>query len=111
MRKRGEQPFSDERILGSGEFVEEVLRKASEAQKEMVPMRLRQADTDEMRERASAENGLSVAALQAVSRNGEYSAIKRVHAGKFVHEWGLSHADVVRKLGISRAGVSMLVRR
>ena len=38
IRKRGERQFSDERILGSGEFVEEVLGEAGEAQKEMVPM-------------------------------------------------------------------------
>jgi REP element-mobilizing transposase RayT len=74
MRKRGERQFSDERILGSGEFVEEVLREAGEAQKEMVPMSLRQADAHELIERLCAEKGLSVVALQAGSRNREYSA-------------------------------------
>jgi putative transposase len=110
MRKRGERQFSDERILGSGEFVEEVLGEAGEAQKEMLPMRSRHAEADEMLARACAEKGLSVPALQAGSRNREYSAIRRELARMFVNEWGLSHANVARMLGISRAGVSMLVR-
>jgi REP element-mobilizing transposase RayT len=86
MRKRGERQFSDERILGSGEFVEEVLGEAGEAQKEMVPMRLRQADADEMFERQCAEKGLSVEALQSGSRNRAYAPIMGVLALKFVDE-------------------------
>ncbi|MCF8384051.1 MAG: transposase [Chlorobium sp.] len=110
MRQRGERQFSDERILGSGEFVEEVLGDVEELQKEMVPMRLRQVDAHEMLERQCAEKGLSVEALQAGSRNREYSSIRRELARKFVIELGLSHADAARLLGISRAGVSMLIR-
>ena len=111
MRQRGERQFSDERILGSGEFAEEVLGEVGDAQKEMMPMQLRRADAHGMLERECAEKGLSVEALQAGSRNREYSSLRRELAGKFVIEMGLSHADVARMLGISRAGVSMLVRR
>ncbi|KUL20428.1 transposase [Chlorobium limicola] len=110
MRKRGEREFSDERILGSGEFVEEVLGDVGKLQKEMVPTRLRQVDAHDMLGRQCAEKGLSVEALQAGSRTREYSSIRRVLARKFVIELGLSHADVARMLGISRAGVSMLIR-
>jgi REP element-mobilizing transposase RayT len=110
MRKRGERQFSDERILGSGEFVEEVLGEVGEAQKEMMPMRMRRADARELLERRCAETGLSVDALQAGSRFREYSSLRRELARQLVIEMGLSHADVARMLGISRAGVSMLVR-
>ncbi|NTW84149.1 MAG: hypothetical protein HGB36_12445 [Chlorobiaceae bacterium] len=110
MRQRGERRFSDERILGSGDFVEEVLGDVGELQKEMVPMRLRQVDAHEILERQCSEKGLSVEALRAGSRNREYSSIRRELAEKFVIELGLSHADAARMLGISRAGVSMLMR-
>lgn len=112
MRKRGERQFSDERILGSGEFVEEVLGDVEDAQKEMVPMRLHQEEAaHEMLERRCSEMGLSMATLQSGSRYREYSMIRRELAWKLVMELGLSHADAARMLGISRAGVSMLVRR
>jgi hypothetical protein len=111
MRKRGERQFSDERILGSGEFVEEALGEVGEAHKEMLPMMMRRADASELLERRCAEKGLLVEALQAGSRSKEYSSIRRELAGKFVVELGLSHADAARMLGISFAGVSVLVRR
>lgn len=111
MRKRGERQFSDERILGSGEFVEEVLGDVGDAQKEMMPMRLRQVEAEEMLGRECSEKGLSLEALRAGSRNREYSTMRRELSRKFVIELGLSHADVARMLGISRAGVSMQVRR
>ncbi|NTW88592.1 MAG: hypothetical protein HGB26_05605, partial [Desulfobulbaceae bacterium] len=64
MRKRGERRFSDERILGSGAFVEEVLGDVGEAQKEMMPVRIRQADAHELIERQCKARGLSIDALQ-----------------------------------------------
>jgi hypothetical protein len=70
-----------------------VLGEAGEAQKAMVPMRLHQDDADEMLERECAEKGLSVAGLQAGSRNRENSAIRRGFARKFVNVWGFFHAD------------------
>jgi hypothetical protein len=93
MRKRGERQFSDERVPGSGEFVEEVLGEVGEAHKEMVPIMMRRADARELLERQCAEKGLSVEALQAGSRSREYSSIRREPAGKFVFELGLYNAD------------------
>jgi soluble P-type ATPase len=95
----------------SGAFVEEVPGDVGDAQKGMVPILLHKADTHEALERQCAVKGLSVEALQAGSRDRVYSSIRRELAGKFVLEMGLSHADAARLLGISRAGVSMLVRR
>jgi REP element-mobilizing transposase RayT len=111
MRKRGERQFSDERILGSGAFVEEVLGEVGEAQKEMMPVRMRQEDAHRLIERECKENGLSIKALQGGSRNKGYSTLRRVLAGNLVDDLGLSHADVARMLGISRAGVSQMMRR
>jgi putative transposase len=110
MRKRGERQFSDERILGSGAFVEKVIGGVEAAQKDMVPLRMRRTDASELVARKCTDKGLSLEALQAGSRTRGYSAIRRELAVKFVLEMGLSHADVAWMLGISRAGVSMLVR-
>jgi len=111
MRKRGERRFSDERILGSGAFVEEVLGEVGEAQKEMMPVRMRLADAHDLIERECKAKGLSIEALQGGSRSRAYSLLRRELAGNFVIKHGLSHADIARMLGISRAGVSQMVRR
>ena len=111
MRKRGERQFSDERILGSGAFVEEVLGEVGEAQKEMMPVRMRHTDAHDLIERQCKARGLSPEALQGGSRSKAYSALRRELAVNFVIELGFSHADVARMLGISRAGVSQMLRR
>jgi len=111
MRKRGDRQFSDERILGGGEFVEDVLEEIGAAQKEMLPMRMRIADAEEQLKYHCDKSGLTQAALQAGCRSREYSALRAVLASKFVTEMGMSHANVARMLGISRAGVSQLLRR
>ncbi|NHQ60923.1 hypothetical protein G9409_10090 [Chlorobium sp. BLA1] len=111
MRKRGERRFSDERILGSGSFVEEVLGEVGDEQKEMMPVRMRQADAHELIEQQCNARGLSIDALQGGSRSREYSALRRELSRNLIIEFGLSHADVARMLGISRAGVSQMLLR
>jgi REP element-mobilizing transposase RayT len=111
MRKRGERQFSDERILGSGEFVEEVLAEVEGAQKEMMPLKSKRVDALEMLDSECDERGLSKAALQGGCRSREYSVLRRELSRKFVFEMGFSHADVARMLGISRPAVSQMLRR
>jgi hypothetical protein len=67
---------------------------------EVLSMRLRQAEAEEMLGRECSEKGLSVEALRAGSRSREYSAIRRELARKFVIELGLSHAEVARMPGV-----------
>ena len=111
MRQRGERQFSDERILGSGEFVEEVLGEVDGTQKEMMPAKLRHAEAEKLLEQQCNVSGLSQDALQGGSRSKDYCELRRELARKFVEELALSHADVARLLGISRSGVSQMLRR
>ncbi len=111
MRRRGERQFSDERILGSGEFVEKVLGDVDDDRKSMMPARLRLAEARDLIERECIEKGLSVEALQCGSRSNEYKALRHDAARKLVCGLGLSHADIARLLGISRSGVSQMLRR
>jgi len=111
MRQRGERQFSDERILGSGEFVEEVLGEVDGKQKEMMPVKLKHAEAEKLLDHQCHEAGLSQEALQGGSRSKEYCAFRRELSRKFVIELGLSHADVARLLGISRSAVSQMLRR
>ena len=97
--------------LGSGEFVEEVLGDVDDDRKSMMPARLRLAEARDLIERECIEKGLSVEALQCGSRSNEYKALRHDAARKLVCGLGLSHADIARLLGISRSGVSQMLRR
>jgi len=72
---------------------------------------LRLAEARNLIERQCIEKGLSFEALQCRSRSNEYKAFRQDSARKLVFELGLSHADIARLLGISRSGVSQMIRR
>jgi REP element-mobilizing transposase RayT len=110
MRQRGERQFSDERILGSGDFVEEVLGGVGEGFKEMMPVTSRRAEALKLLEQQCTEKGLNKDSLRSGCRNREYSVLRSELSRQFVSALGLSHADIARLLGISRSGVSQILR-
>ena len=110
MRQRGERQFSDERILGSGEFVEAVLGEVDEGMKAMVPVASRHGEAEAILSCRCEEEGLSLIALQSGSRSRGYTRVRRELASRFVLDLGLSHADAARLLGISRSAVSQMFR-
>jgi len=111
LRQRGEKQFSDERILGSGEFVQEILRDASASIKENVPaISIEETAVEQLRQ-ACEQAGVSVAALQGGSRCKTCSELRKVLAVEFVREKGMSYAGSARFLGISASAVYQIIRR
>jgi len=110
MRQRGERQFSDERILGSGEFVEAMLRNVEGARNEVMPLRSRLVKAREIVGRECDERGISSDILQSGGRGREYTELRRVCSRRLVDDLGLSHADVARILGVSRSAVSQMLR-
>ncbi|NTV01824.1 MAG: hypothetical protein HGB04_03440 [Chlorobiaceae bacterium] len=111
MRQRGERQFSDERILGSGEFAESVLGDVAGTVKTMVPSVSRQNEAASMLAEFCGASGLTPAALQGGSRSEACTAARRILATRFVMELGLNHADAARLLGVSRSAVSQMFKK
>ncbi|NTU44887.1 MAG: hypothetical protein HGA99_05100 [Chlorobiaceae bacterium] len=111
LRKRGEKQFSDERILGSGDFVREILDDAEESVKERLPAVSIDVDAEERLQRACEESGIKVQALQGGSRMRECAELRKKLALEYVRELGMSYAGAACLLGISAAAVNMIVRR
>jgi REP element-mobilizing transposase RayT len=111
MRQRGERQFSDERILGSGEFAEEIIKEADASVKDMMPVSKRLSDAEEAIERCCESNNVSRQALQGGSRRRACSVVRNRLSRLFVLELGLSYAETGRMLGISASAVSQIVTR
>jgi REP element-mobilizing transposase RayT len=111
LRKRGEKQFSDERILGSGEFVKDILAEVGSGQKEQVPDVSTEQDAGERVEHLCKEKGVLKKALLGGSRNVWCSAIRKQLAREFVEELGMSYAGAARLLGISASGVNQILLR
>ncbi|NTU59030.1 MAG: hypothetical protein HGB00_08980 [Chlorobiaceae bacterium] len=111
MRQRGERQFSDERILGSGEFVKEVIDEAEESIKDRLPSQSWLEDAMDLLEQQCQVNGISLMAVKSGSRRHECTQLRRELARQFVLEMGLSYADAARVLGISASAVNQIIRR
>ena len=110
-RQRGKREWSDERILGSGEFVERVLREAD-------ARTLRQNSAKKIKRRAERvvaeacrENEVSLTELRSGSRRGQLPAVRVKIARTLVADYGLAIAEVARQVGISTSGVSKILLR
>jgi REP element-mobilizing transposase RayT len=108
--RRLRQPvLADPRILGSGPFVEDVIRRGDE--------RIRAIHRREERQRlarvAIAEEcrkgGVSLEELRHGSRRHPFPRLRRKLALRAIEEWGLSMADAARELGVSTSGIAKAV--
>ena len=111
MRNSGIKEKSDERILGSGEFVTEVIKQAEEKVKYQLPaMELQKSIKDEIAIQCKNEN-MPVVILQSGSRRPPLPKLRKAIALKLINEYGVSLAETARHLGISTSGVAQIVRR
>lgn len=111
MRYSGNKEESDARILGSGEFVSELIKRAEEKVKYQLPtMELQKIITAEIEIQCKKEN-VAVAMLQSGSRRSPLPKLRRAIALKLIDEYGVSLAETARRLGISTSGVAQILRR
>ena len=111
MRKQGLKEQGDERILGSGEFVQSLLAEAEESLDNQLPAgeRLEQVRHDIA---VACENaGISVAFFRSGSRSGTLPALRKSLAVKFTGEYGLSMAETARQLGVTTSAVNYMIRK
>ena len=111
LRKRQEKQFSDERILGSGEFVKEILDDVEETVKERLPATAAATEAGERLVSSCEEAGISVQALQGGSRKRKCTELRKRLALEYVLELGMTYAGSACLLGISAAAVNQIVKR
>jgi hypothetical protein len=109
MRRRGDRQFSDERILGSGEFAQEMIDEADALVKEKMPLARRLFDVSEIVERSCESHGVTRQSLEGGCRRKECSKVRKELVMKLVFELGLTYAETAPLLGISASAVSKIV--
>ncbi len=111
MRRNGLCEKADERILGSSEFVSEIIKDADEKVKYQTAgddvMDIIERDISNI---CQKEN-VRPTALRAGSRKQPLPKIRKQLTAKFVGEYGLSLAETARQLGISTSAVAQIIRR
>lgn len=111
MRRRTERTLSDERILGSGDFVEQMMQAADDRLRDerLREQRLREAATV-IRNICQHEN-INPEELRTGSQRRRVSKVRAQIAVELVTGLGLPLADVARQVGVATSGISKVLRR
>jgi putative transposase len=110
-RSKGLRLMSDERILGSSKFVEDVLKRANEEYDRRTFARVEGVNLDILIDRISDYFGINKWALMSSSKQREVCRARWALCYVAVNRLMISCADIARKLNISPSSVSKSVLR
>ena len=108
LRRVGSKIFSDERILGSSEFVENVIADAEEKAKETLRLTLKISDLPSLALKVCEVEGIDETELRSGLRKRKIVKSRRIFSQIAVKKMGYSGADVARFLGINTSAVNRL---
>jgi hypothetical protein len=110
-RPRRARELSDERILGSGEFVERILREADARALRQHAARKGNRYAERVVAEECKKSGVSLTELRSGSRRGRLPAVRTKIVRGLVENYGVGVAEVARQVGISTSGVSKILTR
>ncbi|CAB1064334.1 hypothetical protein D1BOALGB6SA_9126 [Olavius sp. associated proteobacterium Delta 1] len=111
MRRSGERELSDDRILGSGEFVERIIKEAEGRNKFQLPVSENHQKIDEYISKICKNEKVSTDGLTGGSRRKEVSGVRNRVAIELVKGHGVELAEVARQVGVSTSAISKIIKR
>ena len=111
LRQSGEQVCSDERILGGGDFVEDLLREAEESELRQLRIRRSGKTMVEIIEEECRNRSVSGKELRSGSRRRVVSEARAAIAFRAIEELGLATAEIARALGVATSSISRAITR
>ena len=111
LRKDREKLLTDERVLGSGEFVEKVIREADEKVIYQVSRTSLQLKVRGLIAEVCAREGVTVNELRSGSRRGKLPSLRSAIVISLVKDYGIPLAEIGRQVGISTSAVSKIMSR
>lgn len=109
-REAGIEEQSDERVLGSGKFVESIIKGLEEKDKIKNKMK-RGLDIEKLALKVSKYYGLKITQIKGESRMREVSKARAVLVNMGIDYLGLSGRSLEKELDMSSSGISKLYRR
>jgi len=106
LRRRGEKTVSDERILGSGEFIEQLLSEAEQKAKETLGWRGRVPSLHTLLSKISKKDGVEEEKVRGGDRRRLVVNIRKSFCRIAVKRLGYSGAAVARFLGVTTSLVN-----
>ena len=108
LRRSGRKLFSDERILGSSDFVKAAIKDAEETQRATLRLNVTLSGLPSLAEKICEGEGVDKADLCSEIRKRDVVKSRRIYCQLAVKRMGYSGADVARFLGITTSAVNRL---
>jgi transposase-like protein len=110
LRNRSEETEHDSRILGSGDFVQAVMRDAEEAIARQVRNKGIKTIEETIR-RMCKGSGVSEKELASGNQRRRVSKVRTEIACYLNREIGISMAEIARRLGVGTSAIAMTIKR
>lgn len=111
LRRLGVREKSDERILGSSDFVKRLIRQSDQTRRKQFSVQERMKRASLLVEILCKKENISVQALKAGNRRREISKVRHQLTKALTDRLGLSLAETGRQLGVSAAAVAKALSR
>lgn len=108
LRRAGRKAFSDDRVLGSSDFVQTVLGEAEEKVKETLRLNLKITALSILAGKICERTGIEESDLRSGVRTRPVVAARRLFVQIAVKKMGYSGAEAARFLGITTSAVNRL---
>ena len=109
MRRYGEKVLTDERILGRGDFVEQIIKEADKRIKYQYTESQRKRKVEDLISSECKKANIEIKELKSGSRRRTVSALRRQVAIKLFKELGLPFAEIARNTGVSTSAISKMI--
>jgi putative transposase len=111
VRRRASREMADERILGSGNFVERVIREAEARAQRLYASKEHGHRVEHIIAEACKRSNVSLTELRSGSRRGAIPALRGDLSRKLVEDYGTTIAEAARQLGVSTSAISKSLAR
>jgi REP element-mobilizing transposase RayT/predicted HTH domain antitoxin len=111
LRKSEDKITGDQRILGTGDFVERVLSESGEPLRRRLSPAERSKRIRNILEEECQKGKIEIEELRMGSRRGEIPQVRSELAQRLIRELGVSLAEVARLSGVSTSAISKIMKR
>jgi len=111
MRKHNKRVMSDERILGSGDFVDRIIREAGQKVECEFGANNIKEKVGKFIEQVCKKENIHPKELRMRGKRGRIGQVRSQMAYQLVEDYGIPLAEVARQLGVTTSAVSKAITR
>jgi putative transposase len=111
LRRKGQREETDERILGSGDFVHQVIKEAEDKALRQMKLKRSGLTLAKIIEQECRKGQISQKELENGSRRSKISQARAQIARRGMEEIGLSAAEIARCLGVATSSITRALEK